>query len=524
LDAVPRLGWGSAPTPVEPLEPLRDDVGAAWLGVKRDDLCDALFGSTKVRKLDYVLAAQPWAEATGWVSTGGIGSGHLVAMTAAARQLERRFEATCFWTPASERALDNLAFVASFADTLRYRHTRPGMVLRYGGLVFGDGHDGARVVPPGGSNGVGALGGVRAGMELAAQIDAGALPLPDRVYVPLGSGGTVAGIALGLGMALGSRAPTVHAVACVEWPLITRRRVYDLIGQAQRVLARAGALELAAMSPAPLVTDHRWIGPRYAVATPAGLSACDRLQNVGVPLEPVYSGKTMASLLSDDQKGRNVLFWFTARRPQTLPSEPGWRERLPPALARRLGDPAGFTRRRFVLGGAALVAGAVGTARFTGYPGWPDWPGHVLAPWEGHVIRACAEALLPPALDDGAYAQVAVNVDRYVQSMPSHGRLELHAALASVEHATTPLAFKLSRLTALSPQSRLDYLETLAARGGLQRQLYRAVRDLCMVGYYQQPATWESINYGGPLALPTGPDPYAALVAPAGAAPPGWQA
>ncbi len=48
---------------------------------------------------------------------------------------------------------------------------------------------------------LGTLGHVNAALELAEQIEAGELPPPARVVVPLGSGGTAAGLALGFAIA-----------------------------------------------------------------------------------------------------------------------------------------------------------------------------------------------------------------------------------------------------------------------------------------------------------------------------------
>lgn len=48
LAAVPRVGWIDAPSPVSEHPDLARALGAAWLGIKRDDAIPALGGSTKV--------------------------------------------------------------------------------------------------------------------------------------------------------------------------------------------------------------------------------------------------------------------------------------------------------------------------------------------------------------------------------------------------------------------------------------------------------------------------------------------
>jgi len=102
--------------------------------------------------------------------------------------------------------------------------------------------------------------------------------------------------------------------------------------------------------------------------------------------------------------------------------------------------------------------------------------------------------------------------------------------LALVEHGPLPLAGRRARFTLLSRADREAFLARLAARGGLRAQIYRGLRDLCMLGAYADPATWKAIGYEGPFVAasydPRGPDrvawpTYDALVAPEGALPRG---
>src|SRR5258706_15963976 len=60
---------------------------------------------------------------------------------------------------------------------------------------------GARMIAAGGSAPLGVLGHVNAGLELVDQIDAGQLPQPKYVIVPLGTGGTMAGLVLAFAIA-----------------------------------------------------------------------------------------------------------------------------------------------------------------------------------------------------------------------------------------------------------------------------------------------------------------------------------
>ena len=334
--ALPRLGWVTEPTSVMPAPELAAEVSLAGLWVKRDDLCPALHGGTKVRKLDTLLAVEPWASAELLASPGAIGSGHLVAVVAAAAELGRRVEVHCFGEPLSDGVLDNLACTASGAAHLCFHPTRPGVMLRHPWLLSAGRWRGRAVVPPGATCPDGMLGLVRAGVELAAQVAAGELPRPDRLYLPLGSAGTTVGLLVGLGLA--GLLPAVHAVSVVERPLATRGRLRRLTAALRRRLVALGVEEAATSPLPPLVIDRTQLGRGYGAPTPAALDACARLAPAGLFLEPVYSGKAMAALLADGRAGAGgtVLFWLTPRRGGAPPVPEDWRARLPANLARWL--------------------------------------------------------------------------------------------------------------------------------------------------------------------------------------------
>ncbi|CAN95901.1 unnamed protein product [Sorangium cellulosum So ce56] len=341
IDPIPRLGWVDAPSPVTALPRLASALGVEFLGVKRDDLCEPLHGGMKMRKLDYVLAAPPLSTAAAWSAAGGIGSGNVAALVAAAQRLGRRVHAHLFWTDVSRGVLDNLAFTASGPASIRFYPSRAELALARPSLFLplrARDDDGAAIVPLGATSALGMLGAARAALELGAQIRAGELPEPARVYVPLGSGGTAAGLAVGL--ALGGLRSRVVAVAVVERLLASRFRLRALTAELRAALARRGVAPVPPAAPIDVVHGH--LGRGYGSPTPASLAACDALAAEGISLEPVYTGKAMAALMAHARERRlgPVLFWQTARR-EPLPRHDGFCERLPAALSRRLGAHCG---------------------------------------------------------------------------------------------------------------------------------------------------------------------------------------
>ncbi|WP_437500426.1 1-aminocyclopropane-1-carboxylate deaminase/D-cysteine desulfhydrase [Sorangium sp. So ce1099] len=341
IDRIPRLGWVVGPSPVAALPRLAAALGLDFLGIKRDDLCEPRHGGMKMRKLDYLLAAPPLSTAAAWSAAGGIGSGNVAALVVAAERLGRRVHAHLFWTDLSRSVVDNLAFIASGPASVRFYRSRLALAFARPSLFLPlrarDG-DGAAIVPLGGTSALGMVGAVRAALELCAQVRAGELPEPGRVYVALGSGGTAAGLAVGL--ALGGLRSRVVAVAVVERLLASRLRLRALTAELRAFLARAGVAPVPPAAPIDVVHGH--LGRGYGSPTPESLAACEALAAEGISLEPVYTGKAMAALMNDARARRlgPVLFWHTARR-EPLPRPEGFCERLPPELSRRLGAHCG---------------------------------------------------------------------------------------------------------------------------------------------------------------------------------------
>ncbi len=497
LAGIPSLGWLEQPSPVSALPGLASALKLEALHVKRDDLLTALHGGNKVRKLDVLLALPPFKDAPQWASLGAIGSGHVAACTAAAQALGRHVDAHLFFEPLSQGVLENLAFVASGPTRLHYYGSRLEVGLFARDLVLRTEHRGSPVIPPGGTLPAGVAGVVRAGLELAAQIEAGELEPPQLVYCALGTGGTVAGLALGLGLA--GVACELRAVATVERWLTSERRLKGLIAAAAAWLTARGVPARPEQAVKVRVV-HEQLGPGYGVATAQSLAAVEVLRQEGVPIEPIYTGKAFAALLADvaaQRSARRVLFWSTVRR-GPLPAAPDWRARLPPRLAQRLAQvtaPRTLGRRALLVGGGAALT-ALGVARVTGYPPTPGWAGQVLAAWEGQVLAAAAPVLTGCSLVEGLV--VAANIDRFLCTMAPAQQREIHQLCALVEHGTTPLGLRLARFTRLSPEAREAYLLSLSARGGLLALAVRGLRDLVLLGTYQDAASWQGLGYAGP--------------------------
>ena len=187
LRDIPRVELCSLPSPVQSLAHILPNL---W--IKRDDMNASLCGGNKVRALEFLLGGLHSGDSV--ITVGGTGSTHILATAVHAARigvstyaLRWRHEMNPVATQVSSRieALIDRPTV-HLTPVLPIARARLRAVRRK-----------ARYIPVGGSVPLGVLGHVNAALELVQQIETGAMPQPSRVILPMGTGGTAAGLLLG---------------------------------------------------------------------------------------------------------------------------------------------------------------------------------------------------------------------------------------------------------------------------------------------------------------------------------------
>ncbi|MBT8077358.1 MAG: pyridoxal-phosphate dependent enzyme [Gammaproteobacteria bacterium] len=308
----PTVQLATLPTPVIEHQ-LRGGGQKMSVFVKCDDRSAELYGGNKVRKLEYLLARARRKKRRHIATFGAVGSHHALATALFAEQCG--FECTCF--------LSHQRRSPSIATTLNMHLRHNTEIVRYGGryserIATLRQHLWPRdawVIPAGGSSWLGTLGFVNAGLELGAQVDAGELPVPDRIYVAAGTLGTVAGLALGL--VLAGLPSAVHAVRVTEPSYSGEQLLQRLLQKTAMMLHRADATVPAHLDRhINIRLRHSFFAGGYAHCDDATRVAVRRAKDdMNLELEATYTGKAMAALLSDidshGSSGDTVLFWNT---------------------------------------------------------------------------------------------------------------------------------------------------------------------------------------------------------------------
>ncbi|MGC9984890.1 MAG: pyridoxal-phosphate dependent enzyme [Polyangia bacterium] len=311
------VALGCFPTPVEPAPRLARRLGIQSLFVKRDDISGDAYGGNKVRKLEFLLGQALVENRRAVITFGAVGSNHVRATAVYGGQVGLQVHAVLAPQPSTPNLEANLSadraagatlhFVDSYGQALsRGAELRDEIARRDGIEPF--------VIPFGGTNARGTIGFVNAAIELAGQIDAGALPEPDLIYVPYGSTGTANGLAIGLA-AVGLRTSVigVRVVPAESTNPVRSRRIME---EAVALLHEldAGFPSLKPEGVALAVRDG-FLGDGYAAATAESEEAVSLAEANNIHIETTYTGKALAALVADTRAGKlagkTALFWNT---------------------------------------------------------------------------------------------------------------------------------------------------------------------------------------------------------------------
>jgi D-cysteine desulfhydrase len=308
LAVLPRAELGRFPSPVEflPGAPTRPPL---WL--KRDDLNTepSHLGGNKVRALEFLLGRVRPGDVV--MVLGGEGSTHVLAtvrhaarlgaLTVSVRWPHEMNADACAVARATECHSSRTvrtpnSVTAVLAATLERIRAPQGRV---------------HVVPIGGSSPVGTLGHVNAALELAAQIQMGLLPTPHRIIVPLGSGGTAAGLSLGLTIA---GMPTQVIAARVAPRLGTNAwRVRRLADATARLIERYARETVPRVTAQRLRVDHSGFGGAFGRVLPTGDAIAREIASEhGLVLDSTYGAKAIAvATATARDRDPPTLYWVT---------------------------------------------------------------------------------------------------------------------------------------------------------------------------------------------------------------------
>lgn len=305
LERFSRFPLLDGPTPLQRLPRveamLKAELGSTRLFVKRDDLMSIGGGGNKVRKLEFLIGDALAQGADTMMAVGGVQSNHARLTAAAAARAGMDCELLLSrvvprddpnYLQGGNVFLDHLfgarvRDIPGNIDSESYAKERIAVLEGQGRKVY--------YSSLGGSTPIGCLGYVQCASELMSQACDLGLHVTE-IVLPNGSSGTHAGLVAGL-CAMGIQSVSVKSYAVLA-PL-------DKTIEATLERARATAASLGTeVGEDRIRVDGRHRGDGYGIPTEEMFAAVRLLARVeGLLLDPVYSGKAFAGLLSDINAG-----------------------------------------------------------------------------------------------------------------------------------------------------------------------------------------------------------------------------
>lgn len=310
-----KIHLANKPTPLFH-NPALDALLGMELWIKRDDLTGAAEGGNKIRKLEYLFADALRQGASGVITCGAAQSNHARATALLARRLG--LDCTLLLRSArfdDEPNTGNLRLIRLSGAELTFitpaEYAERDALMQARAAALGEAGRPTYVIPEGGSNGLGALGYVDVGLELEQQQRLGLCPKGfDSVVCACGSGGTAAGLALGV---------AEHGVAAQVDAMAVCDDTDHFTAVTRRIIQESRELRPDLPDPAPLTIHDQFKGPAYGVMSEEQLEFLGLVTRTsGVVLDPVYTGKALFGLSQLDPKPTRALFVHTGGLPGML--------------------------------------------------------------------------------------------------------------------------------------------------------------------------------------------------------------
>lgn len=325
-DTLAHITLTALPTPIEHCTHAEKYLNISSLYVKRDDLSGGydsagnhLFGGNKIRKLEFLLADALKKGKTTIITFGCAGSNHALATTTYARKVG--LHPVCMLKPQHNSHVTRRNLLLQKYNEAELHYFPDNETRTYATALYCKEHEKQfsstpYIIPTGGSCPLGVIGFVNAAFELKKQIDTHIMPEPDIVYVPVGSMGTLAGLALGLQAAQ----LKTKIIGVVVEPVDQNQfenEIMTLIRKTNQLLSNADPSFINYdESNKNFVIHYAYAGNDYALFTWQAVEAkkifksCESIQ-----LDGVYSGKACAALIDDARNNmlndKTVLFWHT---------------------------------------------------------------------------------------------------------------------------------------------------------------------------------------------------------------------
>lgn len=307
-----RVNLAQLPTPIERLEKFSKSLEGPQIYVKRDDYTGIAVTGNKIRKLEFLLAEALSQNCDYVITCGGYQSNHARTTAVAAAKLGMKCHLVL--RNGMTAPMEGNLFLDRLVGA-EIQYVTPEEYMRIDDVMFAIAKkvksQGRKpfVIPEGGSNATGALGYLKAAQEIADQLKSLELKI-HHIVLPVGSGGTYAGLLLG--KFLFDVPAKIHGINVCDNEAYFVDKIYEIVKQ---IIGRF-KLNFNISKDQMSIIDG-YVGKGYGLSSQDEIEMIKRIARVeGVILDPVYTGKAILGLVDQIRKGRfkqteNILFIHT---------------------------------------------------------------------------------------------------------------------------------------------------------------------------------------------------------------------
>ncbi|MEC9375622.1 MAG: pyridoxal-phosphate dependent enzyme [Pseudomonadota bacterium] len=334
--SLPILELGNFPTPIEKINPSDCGIKSAGLWIKHDEKCASIYGGNKIRKLEFLLGEIKTKGYSSIITFGGIGSNHALATAIFCKEINLPCTVILFPEIPTDLVRKTLSYHLLLGSNVLYANSFSEARTLADQLIASK-NEKYYEIPLGGSSWLGTCGFVNAGFELAAQIKAGHIPEPDKIYIALGTGGSAIGLAIALEIS-----QIKSNILAIQVTPPNLQKDFHLNKLFHKTCKKLNALD----KNFPLLQNPfdkidislAQLGKGYAIPTEEAKEASVFMdKKLGLTGSLTYTAKVMAALIADSNnkklKQEQILFWntFNAQAYPNFPKNNAW-DTLPQPL------------------------------------------------------------------------------------------------------------------------------------------------------------------------------------------------
>ena len=314
LKTLPHLNLINSPTPVEKMVRSSEIIGGMNIWIKRDDLTNSKYGGNKLRKYEFVFPHIQKKNKKRILTVGGLGTNHGLANVIIANDFGIKTSLFLVDQPLTHHVRENLLCDYFYGADLNYaKDTKDALHHILKNLII---DWSSYYLCVGASNSVGTIGFINAGLELAEQIKKGDIPEPDKIFIAVGSMGTVLGLFFGLELA--GLKTKIMGISVLDENLNSTKKLQNLTRKTMNRLRKIDKSipDVSKKLYERFSIDRSFFGGEYGRYTYEGLEAIEIARNDGIELDPVYTGKTFSGMIdycrkTPNAKNETILYWHS---------------------------------------------------------------------------------------------------------------------------------------------------------------------------------------------------------------------